>query len=227
MADLPELFNVSDGNRVAQDYQTIKVAIVATDATTKTKVDFPRMSPLYWDPKENMSPASFVRASMSIPFFFEPFTVKNIPDKGKEQSPPWGDMAGFYGTVPNEIKFVDGGLMSNFPINIFHLGGIPKKPTFGVRLSAYREQAADTSTFGGFMSGMFDAIRQQFDFDFLLRHPDYKRLICKLDADKFNISDQNKLGLFKLGAAKAIDFLEKFDWDSYKGFRSKMMDVGD
>jgi len=229
MADLPELFNIADSAPVKAYYTGFKVAVVATDATTKTKVEFPRMAPLYWDPaKTDVNPASFVRASMSIPFFFEPFTVKNIPSCGDNQNPTWQDMAGYYGTVPEEIKFVDGGLISNFPINIFHVDGIPKKPTFGVRLSAYREQAANTSKFGGFMSGMLDAVRQQFDFDFLLKHPDYKQLICMLDADKtyswldFNISDENKLGLFKLGATRAISFIENFSWETYKDYRTKM-----
>lgn len=229
MSNIPELFNIADGNQVKTDYTGFKLAIVATDATTKTKVEFPRMAELYWDlNKESVCPASFVRASMSIPFFFEPYTVKSIPLNGEKESLLWQDMAGYYGTIPEEIKFVDGGLISNFPINIFHIDGIPKKPTFGVRLSAYREQAADTSTFGGFMSGMLDALRQQSDFDFLFKHPDYKQLICKIDADKtyswldFNISEENKLGLFKLGATRAIGFLEKFDWEAYKEFRKNM-----
>ena len=228
MADLPEFFNTADGNSIPQKYDSILIAIVATDATTKTKVEFPRMAPLYWE-SENISPAYFVRASMSIPMFFEPFTVKDVPGKGGKQNPFWQDMAGYYGVIPDEIKFVDGGLISNFPINIFHRDGIPNKPTFGVRLSAYREETAKTDHFGGFVGGMLDALRQQFDFDFLLRHPDYKKLICKLDADKtynwldFNIPDDSKLGLFKLGASRAIDFLEKFDWGSYKNIRKALI----
>jgi NTE family protein len=229
LANIPELFNISDGNQVKTDYTGFKLAIISTDATTKTKVEFPRMAELYWNLNaQDINPASFVRASMSIPFFFEPYTVKDIPSNGEKESQVWQDLAGYYGEIPKEIKFVDGGLMSNFPINIFHIDGLPKKPTLGVRLSAYREQAADTDVFSGFMGGMLDAIRQQSDFDFLFRHPDYKQLICKIDADKtynwldFNISDENKLGLFKLGATRAISFLEQFNWDAYKDFRKKM-----
>jgi NTE family protein len=229
MSKIPELFNISDGNPVKTNYSGFKLAIIATDATTKTKVEFPRMAELYWDLNvQEVNPASFVRASMSIPFFFEPYTVKNIPANGDKENLIWHDLAGYYGEIPKEIKFVDGGLMSNFPINIFHIDGLPKKPTLGVRLSAYREQAAATDVFGGFMGGMLDAIRQQADFDFLFRHPDYKHLICKIDADKtynwldFNISEENKLGLFKLGATRAINFLEQFDWDAYKELRKKM-----
>ncbi|OQX98111.1 MAG: hypothetical protein B6I20_11465 [Bacteroidetes bacterium 4572_117] len=226
LAVLPELFYNVNGQKTKQNYSSAKIAVIATDATTKTKVEFPQMANLYWDPsKKDVNPACFVRASMSIPFFFEPFTVSDIPAKGEHDNPMWDDLAGYHGTVPDEIKFVDGGLLSNFPINIFHLDGLPKKPTFGAMLSAHREQAADTKSFGGFIGGMFDAIRQQFDFDFLFKHPDYQYLICKIDANKsynwldFDISDENKLGLFKLGATRAIDFLEKFDWENYQEIR--------
>ncbi len=227
---LPELFYISNNQKEPQIYDSFKIAIIATDATTRTKVEFPKMAELYWNLNKNdFNPASFVRASMSIPFFFEPFTVKDIPSSGTRENSNWQTYAGYNGIVPAEIKFVDGGMLSNFPINIFHLDGMPKKPTFGVRLSSFREEPADTDTFPGFISGMFDALRQQFDFDFLFKHPDYKNLICKLDADKsynwldFNISDKDKIGLFTLGAKRAIEFLENFDWEAYKEIRKKMM----
>ncbi len=57
-----------------------------------------------------------VRASMSIPFFFEPAIVK-----------------GHDGT---SSTLVDGGVLSNFPIDIFDRteGRRPRWPTFGVKL---------------------------------------------------------------------------------------------
>ena len=226
--EIPELFYINNNQKVPQVYDSTKIAIIATDATTKTKAEFPRMASLYWDlSKIDVNPAKFVRASMSIPFFFEPYTVIDIPAQGTQENENWINMADYWGSVPKEIKFVDGGMLSNFPINIFHLDGVPKKPTFGVRLSAFREQPANTDKFTGFLSGMLDALRQQFDYDFLLKHPDYKYLICKIDADQsynwldFSIADKDKIGLFTLGARRAIDFLEKFDWAAYKDIRKK------
>ncbi|MFN8257803.1 MAG: patatin-like phospholipase family protein [Bacteroidales bacterium] len=229
-SELPEMLYNNNGNIETIKYDFAKIAIIATDSTTKTKVDFPRMATLYWDlDKKDVHPASFVRASMSIPFFFEPFTVKDIPSHGSKENKNWQDMAGYNGVIPKEIKFVDGGLLSNFPINIFHLNSIPRKPTFGVRLSAFREQPADTSKLPGFLGGMLEALRQQNDYDFLLKHPDYKKLICNIDADQkynwldFNISDENKIGLFTLGAKKAIHFIENFNWIEYKEIRKKAL----
>ncbi|HVV76413.1 MAG TPA: patatin-like phospholipase family protein [Mycobacteriales bacterium] len=58
-----------------------------------------------------------VRASMSIPFFFRPVTVR---------------------TPTGESTWVDGGMLSNFPITVFdRTDGKPSRwPTWGVKLSA-------------------------------------------------------------------------------------------
>jgi NTE family protein len=62
---------------------------------------------------------------MSIPFFFEPVKLK-----------PKGPAAG---SEPS--YFVDGGMLSNFPIDVFDRtdGRTPRWPTFGVKLSARPE----------------------------------------------------------------------------------------
>jgi len=125
-------------------------------------------------------------------------------------------------------------MLSNFPINAFHLAsGQPKKPTFGARLSTWREQYADTGNLFGFSGAMISTMRQLHDYDFLLRHPDYKQLICSIDADAkkdidgqsmffwldFNMPQDKQLALFQLGARRAIDFLEGFSWEKYKASR--------
>lgn len=58
-----------------------------------------------------------VRASMSIPFFFQPFRQK---------------------TPEGECTWVDGGMLQNFPVTVFDRtdGKPPRWPTFGVKLSA-------------------------------------------------------------------------------------------
>ena len=74
---------------------------------------------------------------------------------------------------------------------------------------------------------MISTMRQVHDYDFLLKNPDFKQLICHIDADQdynwldFNISDENKIGLFFKGAEAAVSFLDKFNWDEYKSGRVK------
>lgn len=122
--------------------------------------------------------------------------------------------------------------MSNFPINIFHQKKIPSKPTFGVRLSVYREDYSKTSGFFSLGGAMISTMRQIYDYDFLMKNPDYKQLICHIDADEkynwlnFNMSFEKQKSLFNLGAEKAIGFLNNFDWVAYKQLRKKHRQLG-
>ncbi len=218
-------FTGKDDNQFAPE-----LAIISSEITTHTKVEFPRMAGLYWKDPLHVPPALFVRASMSIPFFYRPLVVTDLPNAGQTLDPQWDRFAKYSGEVPPLVRFVDGGLLSNFPINVFHRTSNkpPRKPTFGVRLSTYRQDFSRTSTLFGFSGAMISTMRQIYDYDFLLRNPDFSRLICRIDADKkfnwlnFNISREDQIGLFRLGAAKAVEFLQKFDWEEYKTVRQKM-----
>ncbi|HZD72791.1 MAG TPA: patatin-like phospholipase family protein [Actinomycetota bacterium] len=63
--------------------------------------------------------ADAVRASASIPFFFQPCMLK-VPGRG------------------GQVYLTDGGMLSNFPIDVFDRRDAqrPRWPTFGVKLSA-------------------------------------------------------------------------------------------
>ncbi len=97
-----------------------KLAIITSEITTHSKIEFPAMAELYWKEPNKLNPAVLVRASMSIPFFFEPLVVKDIPNKGAQADERWDELVSYKGKVPSEVKFVDGGMLSNFPINVFH-----------------------------------------------------------------------------------------------------------
>jgi len=222
---LPVGLKVRGGKEI--DDAKAKLAIITSDITTHTKTEFPKMLELYWAHPENVSPKDLVRASMSIPFFFEPFEIDNIPNAGKENDKKWYEYARYSGPVPSKIKFVDGGMLSNFPINVFHRtdGGVPRMPTFGARLSVYRETYSKAKNILGMSGAMISTMRQIHDYDFLLKNPDYSKLICRIDADEkfnwldFNMSAERQVELFNLGAQKAIEFLEGFDWKAYKKIR--------
>jgi len=224
---LPGGFKVRGGKEI-NDAEA-KLAIITSDITTHTKTEFPKMAALYWANPENVSPTDLVRASMSIPFFFEPFEIDNIPNAGNENDKKWYEYARYSGPVPSKVKFVDGGMLSNFPINVFHRtdGGVPRMPTFGARLSVYRETYSEAKSIFGMSGAMISTMRQIHDYDFLLKNPDYSKLICRIDANEkfnwldFNMSPEMQVDLFNLGAQKAIEFLEGFDWEAYKKIRGK------
>ncbi|MCH2216459.1 MAG: patatin-like phospholipase family protein [Flavobacteriales bacterium] len=230
---LPEgLKNVQSDTNI--DDIKAQLAIITSDITTHTKVEFPKMTELYWSNPEDIAPAKLVRASMSVPFLFEPFQVNHLPNKGHKNDKNWIEHASYYGLVPPSVKFVDGGLLSNFPINVFHRSdvGIPRMPTFGVRLSTFRKDYRNTNNFGNFSGAMINTMRQIFDYDFLLKNPDYKHLICRIDASEqfnwldFNMSEEDQIKLFNLGAEKAVEFLNTFDWKAYKKVREDLNETG-
>ncbi len=228
------LINRITGQPINDDYAHIHV--ITADITTQTKVLFPKMGPLYWgDKMQNISPAKMVRASMSVPFFFVPFEIDKIPGGGEPASEAWIEIANFHGPIPQKVKFVDGGMISNFPINVFHSKSknVPRKPTFGVKLSTYRDESAKVDDLGGFMGSMISSMRHDSDNEFLIQNPDFKNLICFIDADKdfnwlnFKMSDEQKKKLFLLGARKAFAFLSNFDWEKYKTSRQLLNKVND
>lgn len=204
-----------------------RVVIISSDITTESKIIFPEMGSLYWADPGQTSPADYVRASMSIPFFFWPFTVSNAPvDAGSRQR--WIDNTGYIGDPPAVVKFVDGGIMSNFPIDVFHEHEkIPSSPTFGVKLGADRNKANNTDKIFGFIGAIFDSARHVHDYDFLFRNPDYQKLIAIIDTGDqnwldFGIADDAKIKLFVSGAQAASDFLKGFDWPGYKQLRGHL-----
>ncbi|MFN2395701.1 MAG: patatin-like phospholipase family protein [Bacteroidales bacterium] len=222
--------HVNDGN--IEDMLP-RLAIIAADITTHSKIEFPRMNELFFEKPDEVSPAEVVRTSMSIPLFFEPVTWKNIPNAGKTREKAWIEHCRYFGPVPPEVTFVDGGLLSNFPINVFHRsdGGVPRMPTFGVRLSTYRQDYSEIKGLKSMTGAMISTMRQIHDYDFLRRNPDYSQLICHINADKdfnwldFEISRDEQVKMFVLGAREALKFLESFDWEKYKETRRKLSKV--
>jgi NTE family protein len=207
-----------------------RLAVVAADITTQTKAIFPEMAPLYWAHWEEVSPAELVRASMSVPFFFEPYRIDHLPGSEAGASSQFlklWEQFGYAGkTVPSTAVFMDGGIMSNFPIDLFHNSErIPEAPTFGVKLGIDRDKPQATNTFLATVGAMFDATRTQYDFDFIHRNPDYHHLVHCLDVESYNWLDfdmleNQKQELFAIGVRGAANFLRNFKWDTYKELRA-------
>jgi NTE family protein len=204
-----------------------RFAIISADLTTETKVEFPLMRPLYWKEPEDVNPALFVRASMSIPYFFEPLVIGNIP-KGAEAVSLWDKLAKYRGDIPDEVHFVDGGIMSNFPIDVFHkFNTVPRMPTFGVRLGVDRNQYNRIKNPMSLFGAMFNSIRHLHDYDFILKNPDYSMLIQHIHIGdhnwlNFSLTAEDKKDLFIRGAGAAAEFLRKFDWKDYKEVRAQI-----
>ena len=194
-----------------------RVVLVTSDITTQNLVYLPEMAEQYWEDPGKINPARYLRASMSIPLFFRPVKIKPCNPDVK---------------LPGKIRFVDGGLLSNFPISVFHREDrIPRMPTFGVRLCADKKPYNKTNRLSSFLWAMIKTMKQLYDTDFLNKHPDYKYLICHLNTDNkfnwldFNMKPENKLALFNIGATEAMKFIKGFEWERYKKIRREVYNI--
>ena len=222
LSEIPKGLKHVNGDSI--DHIRPGVAIVAADVSTQTKAVFPRMAGLYWKEPDTVSPADYVRASMSIPFFFKPFRVKNVP-RGTAAMTLWKKYADYKDSIPESCVFVDGGIMSNFPINLFHRPDrVPCAPTFGVKLGVDERKTDRIDKPFSLLKVIFDSARFNLDADFIARNPDYNNLVSCIGTGEhnwlnFGMSDEDKLDLFKRGAAEADRFLREFDWEEYKEIR--------
>lgn len=227
MATVPAGFRHRSGEPLPFQGTGARLALVSADVSTETKVEFPKMAPMYWPDPDKADPALFVRASMSIPFFFYPLRVGGLPQipQVKEH---WEALANYTGDLPDMATFVDGGIMSNFPIDLFHAySRVPVAPTFGAKLgldSRVHHKIQSPFQLGG---AVFASASHCLDYDFITRHPDYNKLVTWIDTGghnwlNFYMPTQDKIDLFHRGVLAGAKFLKTFDWEAYKTLRGKM-----
>ena len=188
-----------------------RLVVTATDVTHGELVYFP------WD-HERLSGhepgrqlvVDAVRASMSIPFFYEPATL-----------------AGPDGT---SSTLVDGGVLSNFPIDIFDRtdGRTPRWPTFGVKLlPRLPMDAAKLLPIAGLFKHGPVALAADLAMTAIvgrdqaqLAKPWVKVRTMQVDTAgvnpvDFGLSRTQATALFDNGLAAATKFLKEWDWEEY------------
>jgi NTE family protein len=113
-----------------------RLVVHTSDITRGELVQLPWDYNLYGLDADTEDVVAAVRASMSIPFFFEPVTVDTRPADVDIPAPGGGVVRQHFegGTV----TWVDGGMLRNFPIDAFQRvdGAPPRWPTIGIKLSS-------------------------------------------------------------------------------------------
>ncbi|MDP4145645.1 MAG: patatin-like phospholipase family protein [Bacillota bacterium] len=150
--------------------------------------------------------AKAVRMSISIPFYFKP--VKFQYNKGVSY-------------------FVDGGILSNFPIWIFDVRKIPAWPTFGFKLvdDKLSYTATGKTDVISFILDIFNTMIDRNE-QIYLKDQDSVRTICiptlGIHTTQFDISKEASLELFQSGYHSTDEFLNTWDFQAYiKKYRMK------
>lgn len=199
------------------------LTIIASDLTTGNKIEFPRMWDLYWANRHDVNPADFVRASMSIPVFYETFKIAVSPAIENPAS-KWKDHINWDGYIPKQVQFVDGGVLSNFPINVFFNPDfiIPRMPTVGIRLSGgVGQSSSELKTIGEYVNSLVSTLRGNADKDFINKNKAFKLGIKEVPLEghswlNFFMEPDEKRMIFLKGAEMAAEFLAGFNWEDYK-----------
>jgi NTE family protein len=210
------------------------VTFITSELVTQNKIQFPEMCYLFRKKADidTLQPAGFIRASMSIPVFFESYMINDIPCDCDEIKRAWMDTMD-EPDPPTNARFVDGGMLSNFPINLFYNPKVitPRLPSFGIDLDDSKpdntSKNATSWDLFGYFGRMFNTIRYYYDKDFLLKNKVYEKGIGKIPLSDYNwlnffLSDQDKIDMFIIGAKTATKFLIDFNWNDYKNNRTIM-----
>lgn len=200
---------IDDAGSSLPPERAYRLVVMASDVSRGQLVRFPWDYPNYGLDPDDQLVADAVRCSMSIPFFFEPVKVK-----------PKGPSAG-----SGPSFFVDGGMLSNFPIDVFDRtdGRTPRWPTFGVKLSAKPESMQMqkfqvTGTFSlaqamlGTMTGFYD--QMHIDDPCVLERTMFVDTTGVRSTD-FALDRKTQDWLFANGSKAATRFLKTWSFDRY------------
>jgi NTE family protein len=181
-----------------------KLHIIATDITRGKMLILPEDIADYGLDPDELDVSLAVRMSISIPLFFEPAYIKNFNYKSGSGS-KW-----------KKSVIVDGGVLSNYPVWLFDVKGVPTHPTIGFRLggskndSNYNNIRTSFSLSLSVLQTMLDA-----QDEIHIEEMEYLRTI-KIDtlgvsATDFGLTKEQADALFISGQKCAKSFLENWD----------------
>jgi NTE family protein len=187
-----------------------KLVVMATDVTRGRLLRLPWDYRLLGLDPDEQRVADAVRASISIPLYFEPVILRD------------GD--------GGETTLVDGGVLSNFPIEIFDRtdGEHPRWPTLGVRILPDLP-AGDAQLFPGVALPDLPPVKllEQVVATALFGHdqtyierPCVARRTIRVDTSpvgvvEFDASSEQRAALLANGASAVAAFLAGWSWTAY------------
>jgi NTE family protein len=194
-----------------------ELQVVTTDITNRRKAIFPRDLAVYVKTPNEVHVADLIRASLSIPFFFEPFRLGQFSGTGGYNEPQ-----NLF--VNDQTTFIDGAMVSNFPLDIFDKPNVPKCPTIGVLFDNQTElDGREIHSILDYFMAIFETMHEHGDRSYMFSSRSRSRIIkiSNLVQQKpvrsmyFDLSRETTAELFGNGIRAAIDFIKTWDFDAY------------
>ncbi|WP_169089813.1 patatin-like phospholipase family protein [Paenibacillus sp. PL91] len=178
-----------------------RLKIIASDISSGKMLVLPDDLSRYAISPSEFPIAAAVRMSTTLPYFFQPYRLKT-----KLRRKP------FY--------ILDGGLLSNYPIWLFDVDGIPNWPTFGFRLLGEQTEASLYDIRGpiSMFRAMFQTMLKAHDQRHVDSHSESRTIFIPtggVGATQFGLSAQDREMLFLSGQGAARKFLAEWDYEKY------------
>jgi NTE family protein len=182
-----------------------RLTVIASDISTGTMLRLPQDMELFGLDPDELDIAQAVRMSASIPFFFMP-----IQQKHKDG---------------NASLIVDGGLLSNFPVYLFDIPGVPRRPTFGLRLvdtpptAEYPWPPNPTGNVLQIGQALLNTLLRAHDRLYMDDHTYVRTIAVPVNGicgTKFDLSSQETETLYQNGRKAATQFFSTWDFEAYK-----------
>lgn len=214
-AQLPDACQTFAGLRLPEDPQSAlspeqqyRLVVLASDVSLRRLVRLPWDYPdVYGLDADTASTVVAVRASASIPFFFEPARLR-YRRQGR----------------PVQSVLVDGGLLSNFPVGVFDRadGAPPRWPTFGIKLGARPDARRIPESPRGALGLSLAILRTMTDFydGMYIDRPDVAARTVFVDtfgvgATDLDLDAATSARLYASGREAAERFLAGWDFEDY------------
>ncbi|RCW51956.1 patatin-like phospholipase family protein [Paenibacillus prosopidis] len=183
-----------------------KLKIIASDISSGKMLVLPDDLSRYDISPSEFPVAAAVRMSTTLPYFFQPYQLKT-----KQRRKPY--------------YILDGGLLSNYPIWIFDVEGIPNWPTFGFRLLGEQPETPFHEIRGPFsmFRAMFQTMLRAHDQRHVDKHARVRTVFIptgRVTTTQFDLGAEDRDMLFRSGQDTARRFLAGWDYVKYvKEFR--------
>lgn len=167
--------------------------LIASDLTNGKMLVLPDDLESYGVKPESFPVARALRMSCGITFFFEPVKMKVATD---------------------DTIIVDGGVLSNFPMWLFDGdAGKRERPVIGLKLSRSKEEVGghEISNALHLFEALFSTMKNAHDERYISREHEKDVVFIPVEgfsATQFNLEDETKAELMKIGRERTLKFLE-------------------